>query len=84
MNTEKQLADITHGIAAVTKDETDGSIFILHFCGYFEEPSLADFEDLRNELETNPEFGLVDMEFELILATDDMLKHVKEEENGID
>jgi hypothetical protein len=82
MTPEKQVSDITHGIAAVTKDETDGSIFVYHFCGYFEEPSVADFESLRHELETDPEFGLVDMEFDLILATEEMINHVKEENNG--
>ena len=81
MNTEKQVSDITHGIAAVTKDEKDGSIFVYHFCGYFEEPSLADFEALRKELETDPEFGLVGMDFELIAATEDMINHVKNESN---
>lgn len=76
----KTIQDITHGIVAIRKDDVKNEIQVLHFCGYFEEPSLADYEDLRKELTDDSEFGLVDQEFELVPATEQMIAHVKSEQ----
>ena len=78
---DKTIQDITHGIVAVRRDVKKNEIQVLHFCGFFEEPSAASYDDLRRELEEDPEFGLVDQEFELIAATDDMIAHVKASAN---
>jgi hypothetical protein len=76
----KTVQDITHGIVAIRKEKKKNEIQVLHFCGYFEEPSLADYEDLRKELTDDSEFGLVDQEFELVPATEQMIAHVKSEQ----
>ena len=77
----KTIQDITHGIVAVRKDDTKNEIHVLHFCGYFEEPSAAAYDDLRRELEEDPEFGLTGQEFELVAATQEMIDHVKNSAN---
>ena len=77
----KTIQDITHGIVAVRRDVKKNEIQVLHFCGYFEEPSAADYDDLRRELEEEAEHGLIGEEFELIAATPDMIDHVKNSAN---
>lgn len=74
---DKSVQDITHGLVAVRKDEAKNELQVLHFCGFFEEPSVADYNSLRKELEEDSEFGLVGQEFEIIEATSEMLEHVK-------
>ncbi len=77
----KTIQDITHGIVAVRRDVKQNEIQVLHFCGYFEEPSAAAYDDLRRELEEDAEHGLVGQEFELIAATQEMIEHVKSSAN---
>lgn len=74
---QRIISEITHGIAAVRRENKNNEVHVLHFCGYFEEPSAADFSELRRELEEDPEFGLIGQNFELILATQEMIDHVK-------
>lgn len=78
---DKTIQDITHGIVAVRRDVKKNEIQVLHFCGYFEEPSAAAYDDLRRELEEDAEFGLAGQEFELIPATAEMIEHVKQSAN---
>ena len=78
----KTVQDITHGIVAVRKDIKKNEIYVLHFCGYFEEPSLADYESLDKELREDPEFRLTDGDFELMPATEEMINHVKRQDEG--
>lgn len=78
---DKKVQDITHGIVAVRRDDKKNEMYVLHFCGFFEEPSAADYDSLRKELEEDPEFGLTDQEFELIAATPQMLEYVKKDAN---
>lgn len=78
---DKTIQDITHGIVAVRRDEKRNEIHVLHFCGFFEEPSAASYDDLRRELEEDAEFGLAGQEFELIPATEEMIAHVKTSAN---
>lgn len=78
---DKTIQDITHGIVAVKRDEKKNEVHVLHFCGYFEEPSAACYDDLRRELEEDPEHGLIGEEFDLIAATPDMIEHVKKSAN---
>lgn len=67
---------IRYGIIAVrpAKDE-DGMADILHFCGYEDPPTQFDFDALREELNTNPAFGLQgDMDgVELMEAPEEIL-----------
>jgi len=73
----RSFLDITHGIASVRKMEGLNEIEVLHFCGYFEKPSVADYESLLRELEEDPEFGLAGKKFELIEAPQDLIDQVK-------
>jgi len=76
---DKTIMDITHGIAAVKRIGDSQGIDVLHFCGYFEKPSAADYDSLLKELTENPEFGLVDQKFELIEAPQDLINQIKKD-----
>lgn len=59
---EKRLEDVTHGLIAIDPTtEKDGRVDILHFCGYWSEPSKSDAEHLLEELSTDEEFGLTEI-----------------------
>ena len=75
----KSVLDITHGIAAVRRGKEMNEIEVLHFCGYFEEPSVSDYEALDKELREDPEFGLTDAAFELIPAPQDLIEQIKKD-----
>lgn len=75
----KTVMDITHGIAAVKRIGETQAIDVLHFCGFFEKPSAADYDSLLKELTENPEFGLIDEKFELIEAPQDLIDQIKKE-----
>lgn len=49
--------NITHALIAVKMEGNSPSI--LHFCGYESQPNQACIDSLREELATDPEFGLV-------------------------
>ena len=61
MENELSLKEITHGIIAYTLNGTKNNqyIEILHFCGYWQEPTEIDFSNLKKELNTDPSFNLV-------------------------
>jgi hypothetical protein len=69
--------DIKYGLIAVDPTEEDEMLTILHFCGYWNEPTQADADALRKELAEDPEFGLTDIAHRLIIfpAPDDILQH---------
>ena len=50
--------EFKYGIIAVRPAE-EGMADILHFCGYEEPPTEADYKALREELANDEEFGLV-------------------------
>jgi hypothetical protein len=56
---------INFGIIAVNKEDYESKqgqmIDVLHFVGYENEPSEADYESLAKELEEDETFDLVDM-----------------------
>jgi hypothetical protein len=83
MNTEdtRSIENITHGIAAIRINAENDRVDVLHFCGYFEEPSVMDYEELKRELEEDPEFGLVGEEYELIPAPQDLIEIMKNQIN---
>lgn len=73
------IKDITHGLAAVRRKGELNEIEVLHFCGYFEKPSAADYEALLKELSEDPEFGLIGQKFELIEAPQDLIDQIKKD-----
>lgn len=60
---------------------------IVHFAGYWQEPTDADADHLREELRNDPEFELQDIADELVMypATQDCLKYYNDmgETDGI-
>lgn len=46
---------ITHGVVAVTESQE-----ILHFVGYEQQPTVADYDGLLRELGSDPELGLAE------------------------
>ena len=67
----------THGIMVIDHSQIhdDGHLSVVHFVGFWTEPSDADFTMVKNEVETNPKFGLVEIaeHLELIPATQDAI-----------
>lgn len=76
----KELKDVTHAILAVQYEDGGKEVKVLHICAYFEEPSAADYDALRKELEEDDEFGLIGIDFELIAAPDYILADIKTRE----
>ena len=58
-----KLKDIKYGLIVIDPEENPKSDHynILHFCGYWEEPTQQDVDNLREELRTTEEFGLTDI-----------------------
>lgn len=78
----------THGIIVLNPNlEDEDGIPIVHFLGLWQEPTENVIEDLKNELSTDPEFGLIDDidELEFIFANQehvDMFNEMIEESGG--
>ncbi len=49
---------INYGLVVLSPKES--GVEILHFCGYEEQPTQIDINSLTFELQTDPEFGLID------------------------
>ena len=39
----------------------DGHLSVVHFVGFWGEPSEADFKSIEDEVKTDPEFGLIEI-----------------------
>jgi hypothetical protein len=59
------IETLTHGLVVVDKRKMeaskDGMVNVLHFCGYWREPTQEDVNSLMHELATTPEFGVMDI-----------------------
>jgi hypothetical protein len=61
--------EIKYGMIAVPKVIGNiGVEDVLHFVGFWEKPGESDYKAIREELENDLEFGLTDIEFDLIEA----------------
>ena len=70
---------ITHALLAInSKGE------LLHFCGYEGKPTEIDIKNLDTELREDKEFGLVNEEFIVIHAPDEMIAEVFGTDNDTD
>jgi len=73
--------EINYGIIAIDTRDHDGlglykdGTRVLHFCGYENEPTAADYAALLEELHTDPEFA-IDMSFALVPAHDELVKQM--------
>lgn len=69
----------THGIIAVnpTKPDENDNLTVLHFTGFWNEPTEADVLSLWEELNENDGFGLQDQmhDIELIPAPEDIVEY---------
>jgi hypothetical protein len=75
---------INYGLIVMDPYEPGDEKTILHFCGYQEPISDRDVESLREELKTDPEFGLQDKWDQVVIteAPDEILKLYQEEFNN--
>jgi hypothetical protein len=65
MEQEFPIEEMKYGLIAIDKREydgtEDGNVTILHFCGYKEKPTCNEITELRRELATEPDFGVMDI-----------------------
>lgn len=62
---------INYGIVAIDEDGA-----IVHFVGYENRPTKTDFDEIYEELKTDPEFDLMDDDFILEHATQEQIEYV--------
>jgi hypothetical protein len=76
MKNEPQIQDLKYGLMVIDPTQKGEMLDILHFVGYWEQPTLSDAESLRTELMTDATFGLTDIAHRLeILPAPDYLVH---------
>lgn len=70
-----------YGIIAVelNKPDKDGLHEILHFEGYWSQPKIEDYNNLMEELKRDEKFGLKDVDFDLIHASQEIVDYYWEE-----
>ena len=85
------MKKFTHGIMIIDKSKPleNGDYPVVHFVGYWKEPTNADVNSLREDLRNDPQFKLRDIIDELTFypATEDCLKFYNdlcEEEGAFD
>ena len=61
MENELKVKDIKYGLIAIDPTQEGEMKDVLHFCGYWNPPTDIDIESLRQELETDEEFGLTEI-----------------------
>ena len=61
MNEEPSVKDIKYGLIVVDTTQESEMMDILHFVGYWTEPTKNDAKLLREELMTDEEFGLTEI-----------------------
>jgi hypothetical protein len=78
--------DIKYGLIVIDPLQEEDMLDILHFVGYWNEPTKADADSLREELISDGEFGLTEIAHRLAIfpAPDYIVKHYIENiaENG--
>lgn len=80
----KKLSTITHGLMVIDSESDDGeSGVVIHFVGYWAEPTKEDVEHLYEELKNDEEFGLNEIIDRLIIlpATKEVIEYYKNLEN---
>ena len=58
---ELNIKDIKYGLIAIDSTQQGEMLDVLHFCGYWEQPTQVDAESLLEELSTDAEFGLTEI-----------------------
>ncbi len=84
MEVEHNMANFdmkfNYGYIVVEKEKTsEGLQNIVHFCGYEKKPTFSDYEHLLEELQSDEEFGKLDMsKYEIKMADEDICKEYTE------
>jgi hypothetical protein len=65
MSEEKNVKNIKYGLMVIDPTQESEMMHIIHFVGYWEEPTKLDAIALREELMTDEEFGLTDIAYRL-------------------
>lgn len=75
-NLDYNPQEIKYGLIAIDPIQEGEMKNVLHFCGYWEQPTLIDVESLRKELAEDPEFGLTEIahRLEIIPASEEIVK----------
>jgi hypothetical protein len=84
MSKEHNIKDIKYGLMVIDPTQEGEMMDILHFVGYWEEPTIVDATNLRKELMSDEEFGLTEIAHRLdILPAPDYIvqEYVKEISN---
>lgn len=70
--------EIKYGMTAVPKGTSPiEPEDVVHFVGFWNEPGESDYNSIREELETDPSFGLTDFDFDLLEAPKEILDFYK-------
>jgi hypothetical protein len=81
-----KLSEIKYGLIVIDPEQGGDMLDILHFCGYWTEPTKRDADYLREELMKDEEFGLTEIahRVEILPAPDYILntyiQNIKENE----
>lgn len=71
------MEKFTHGIMVIDHSvkHEDKHLSVVHFVGFWDEPSDVDYKTIETEVKTNPEFGLIEVaeHLELRAASPDAL-----------
>lgn len=76
--------DIKYGLIAIDSTQEGEMLDVLHFCGYWNQPTKVDADSLLEELSTDPEFELTEIAHRLkIMVAPDWLvaEYIKDIEN---
>jgi hypothetical protein len=76
-----KIEDVKFALVAFDPDQETDVKDVLHFCAYVEQPEYLDMVSLKQELMTNPVFGLTHMgeRLEIILAPENLVQSFVEE-----
>ena len=76
MTTDRKIEDVKFALVAIDPDQEGDLKTVLHFCVYFEQPTFEDMMALKQELLSNPDFGLIEIgqRLEIIQAPDSMVE----------
>lgn len=70
--------EIKYGMIAVPKGLDNIELEdVVHFVGFWNKPGDSDYKAIREELETDPEFGLTEMDFDLVEAPQEIFDFYK-------
>ena len=61
------IKDIKHGLMVLDPSQQGEMLDILHFVGYWDQPTQQDADNLREELRTDESFGLTEIADKVVI-----------------